>query len=132
MLRREFFRTATNRGKPFTLFPSLVEVLQSPHIHKVGSATAIDAKRLQDEFPGLTVKGVVDVQHLPIYRRCRPKKLAALVSLFFNVRINKDEQVTDWEQSNLTVEQIAYAATDAWASLVVYWRLMSIPYVVPS
>lgn len=49
-----------------------------------------------------------------------------LKTLFFHftgARLSKHEQMSNWERPTLTPAQIRYAATDAWASLVVYTHM---------
>lgn len=48
--------------------------------------------------------------------------------MFCKVRIDKSEQRSNWEAEMLTERQIAYGATDAWASLAVYETLASVEY----
>ena len=45
------------------------------------------------------------------------KKLAAI---FLERRISKNQQISNWENDQLTEPQIKYAATDAWICLTIY------------
>lgn len=38
------------------------------------------------------------------------------MAIFLQKRLNKEQRLTDWQQSSLTQAQIEYAATDAWAA----------------
>jgi hypothetical protein len=44
-------------------------------------------------------------------------------------RIPKDERLSNWSSSILTVEQAAYAAIDAWASLAIYNKVKAMPEI---
>lgn len=46
--------------------------------------------------------------------------LMSLVAQLFGWSVSKRRQLSNWEAPKLDREQILYAATDAWASLLVY------------
>ena len=41
----------------------------------------------------------------------------------FGRKISKAQRLTNWESAELTEQQQIYAATDAWASLLIYMQL---------
>jgi len=47
----------------------------------------------------------------------------SLAAQLFGWRISKTEQLSNWEVPQLTDSQLQYAATDAWASLMIYREL---------
>jgi len=49
--------------------------------------------------------------------------LVSLAAQLFGWRISKTEQLSNWEVPQLTDSQLQYAATDAWASLMIYREL---------
>ena len=49
--------------------------------------------------------------------------LQKIFAIIFAQRISKAQQLTNWENSHLTPEQIKYASTDAWATLKIYLEL---------
>jgi ribonuclease D len=55
-----------------------------------------------------------------------PKSLLALTAIFLGFRLDKKVRKTNWASANLTDRQILYAATDAWASLKVYEKMLEI------
>ena len=49
--------------------------------------------------------------------------LQKLYANLFGLRIRKREQLSNWENTNLTDAQKRYAATDAWACIKIYQEL---------
>jgi ribonuclease D len=54
---------------------------------------------------------------------CAPRSLRGLTAIFLGFRVSKSAQRSNWEQSRLTDKQLAYAATDAWAPLMIYEQM---------
>ena len=50
--------------------------------------------------------------------------LQKIFALVFNQKISKSQRLTNWESPELTEQQQRYAATDAWAALMIYKQLM--------
>ena len=50
--------------------------------------------------------------------------LQKLYANFFGQKISKRERLTNWEADILTDKQKLYAATDAWACVMLYEELM--------
>ncbi len=50
--------------------------------------------------------------------------LQKLYANLFGQKINKREQLSNWERSILTEKQKLYAATDAWACIMLYEELL--------
>ncbi|MBS5614066.1 MAG: 3'-5' exonuclease domain-containing protein 2, partial [Prevotella buccalis] len=42
----------------------------------------------------------------------------------FHQKISKRQRLTNWEQENLTDKQKLYAATDAWACIMLYEEIL--------
>ncbi len=51
--------------------------------------------------------------------------LQKMFAICFGKKISKAQQLTNWENSNLTPEQARYASTDAWATLLIYKDLIN-------
>ena len=49
--------------------------------------------------------------------------LQKIFAICFGKKISKSQRLTNWETDRLTPEQARYAATDAWATLLIYNEL---------
>lgn len=96
------------------------------YVTKVGVGLRTDAQRLRDEYPGLALESLVDIHDLPLCGHTSPKSLVGLSSIFLGARIDKSVRKSNWEALPLSDKQIIYAATDAWASLLVYVRMIEL------
>lgn len=102
----------------------LAAIFANPAIVKVGLAFKDDLnglRRRQDFKP----QNCVDLQSIVGKYGILDLGLQKLFAICFGKKISKSQQVTNWENSHLTPEQIRYAATDAWATLLIYKELMS-------
>ncbi|KAI9491900.1 ribonuclease H-like domain-containing protein [Zychaea mexicana] len=54
-----------------------------------------------------------------------PGGLAGVVSTFLGVSMNKKQQLSNWEQRPLTVDQATYAASDAYCLIEIYGNLVN-------
>lgn len=97
----------------------IFSIFENPEIKKVGVAVKGDISNLKAlrnfepvNFEDISVKtrqvGIVNTG------------LRNLLSLFMGVRISKSAQMSNWGADVLSKKQISYAATDAWASRVLY------------
>ena len=50
--------------------------------------------------------------------------LQKIFAIVFDKKISKAQQLTNWENPELTPQQQIYAATDAWATLLIYEELI--------
>ena len=115
-------------------FPTqLITFLGNPQVHKVGHNIALDLKNLQDDsgssipFIGgvdlgqlAKAKNIVSDAWAGLSELCI-KTLSCILPKDLNTRIS-----TDWSADELTEDQIQYAALDAWASLKIYEKLISL------
>lgn len=97
----------------------IVKLLANKNVVKPGVAIRDDIKGLQ-EFARFNPAGFVELQDEAKdmgIQNFSLKKLAAITSGF---RISKGQQLSNWEAPELTEAQQLYAATDAWASLIIF------------
>ncbi|WP_340113116.1 3'-5' exonuclease [Maribellus mangrovi] len=97
----------------------IVKLLANKNVVKPGVAIRDDIKGLQ-EFAKFKPAGFVELQDEAKdmgIQNFSLKKLAAITSGF---RISKGQQLSNWEAPELTDAQQLYAATDAWASLIIF------------
>ena len=118
--------------------PALRAVLETQDISLVGVGARGDAFKLENDF-GVSMASVVDVPDLLLPRRVPAPPRASLSGicdnlLGFTVRKIQSIRCSNWEAPLLSLAQIQYAATDAMASLMVYWAVTSKPVAaaVPS
>jgi werner syndrome-like exonuclease len=107
--------------------PSLIHLLSSPSIAKVGCGAHLDALKVQRDFK-LECQGIVDLSYYAVARlpEQQPKwALNALVSRLFHKSLDKsaDTRCSNWESPFLNEIQKTYAANDTYASLLVYQAL---------
>lgn len=117
---RVYLFRLTHVGMP----KELAAIFASPEIVKVGLAFKDDLnglRRRQDFKP----QNCVDLQSIVGKYGILDLGLQKLFAICFGKKISKSQQVTNWENSHLTPEQIRYAATDAWATLLIYKELMA-------
>ncbi len=105
-------------------FPKeLGDFLSDKSVKKIGLA-------LKDDFNGLNKHhrfkpdNVVDLQSIVKSYGILELGLQKIFAIVFNQKISKSQRLTNWESPELTEQQQRYAATDAWAALMIYKQLM--------
>ncbi|XP_065674256.1 exonuclease 3'-5' domain-containing protein 2 [Hydra vulgaris] len=126
-------QSTTNEEFPF----QLKKLLENQKILKFGVAIYEDVRRLHSH--GVTVRGFVDLRILA--QRCLPvittknpedenkykgMGLQSLSYKLLNMNLDKSRniQCSNWHETDLSKEQILYAAKDAIASLEVFYALV--------
>jgi ribonuclease D len=104
---------------------ALADVLGNATIIKAGVALGRDLAELQKLFP-FTPANVVDLGDIAKRRGMEQTGLRNLAGLFLGGRITKGPQTSNWARLNLSPNQLAYAATDAWACRELYLRFESL------
>lgn len=100
----------------------LVEILANKNIIKAGVAIRDDLKQLKRKRR-FEPAGFVELQNFVKKFNIENESLAKLAAIVLNIKVSKRQQLSNWEQKNLTPAQMAYAATDAWVSCEIYERL---------
>jgi ribonuclease D len=100
---------------------AVAEVLSAEPIVKAGVGLADDLKTLKKviEFAG---KSTVDLGAAAMRQGLKQTGVRSLAALFLGFRIPKGTKTSNWSRPQLTRQQIAYAATDAWACRELYVR----------
>lgn len=102
--------------------PELGNFLADETVVKVGLA-------LRDDFAGLNKLysfkplNFIDLQSIVKNYGILELGLQKIFAIVFEKKISKSQRLTNWESSELTEQQQVYAATDAWASLLIYMQL---------
>lgn len=104
-------------------FPrQLQQIIEHPGIIKIVQGAAQELQDLARDH-GVRGAGFFDLPAAAKACGCVPRSLRGLTAIFLGFRVSKSAQRSNWEQSRLTARQLAYAATDAWAPLMIYERM---------
>jgi ribonuclease D len=106
-------------------FPAaLAEFIADEKIKKIGLS-------LRDDLAGLNrhhkfkPENCIDIQTIIQNYGILELGLQKIYAILFGKKISKSQRLTNWENPELTEQQQRYAATDAWASLEIYLKLIS-------
>lgn len=102
----------------------LIKLFEDPSIRKVGVSIHDDISRLR-LLSDFTPQNFLELQELSSEFGIESNSLRKLVAIILGYRISKSHQLSNWEAEKLTEGQMVYAATDAWASLEIYKRLLN-------
>ncbi len=103
---------------------TLRDFLSDARIVKTGVAISDDLKGLREwgEFkPG----GFIELQEMVKDYGIISMGLKKLTAIVLGFTISKRQQVTNWENENLSEAQVVYAATDAWVCNLIYRQLLN-------
>ena len=103
----------------------LRDLLSSEQTTKAGASIAYDLRQLKQVFP-FEEKAVVDVGWAAKRHGMEQTGVRNLAALFLGFRIPKGAKTTNWSAKVLTPQQVAYAATDAWACRELYLRFQEL------
>jgi len=104
------------------------EVLSSEKIIKVGVSVTDDMRNLKKLFQ-FDERSVVDLGKVAERNGLKQTGIRNLAGIFLGTRIPKGTKTTNWAARRLTPQQIAYAATDAWACRELYLRFKELEMV---
>jgi ribonuclease D len=100
---------------------AVAEVLSAEPIVKAGVGLADDLKTLKKVIE-FAEKSTVDLGAAAMRQGLKQTGVRSLAALFLGFRIPKGTKTSNWSRPQLTRQQIAYAATDAWACRELYVR----------
>lgn len=101
---------------------SIKRLLEDCSVIKVGLSLKDDMHQLSkraDFTPGM----FIELQHEVKKMGIKDMSLQKIYANLFSKRISKGQQLSNWEADTLTPQQKAYAATDAWACIMIYNEL---------
>ena len=105
--------------------PAKLRNILSSHTHiKVGAAVHDDVlglRRIADFVP----RAFVDLQKIVWEYGIKDKSVKKMAAIIMGVKISKKEQLSNWEAEELSPQQCAYAATDAWICREMYRKLQN-------
>lgn len=102
----------------------LVEIFVNDRICKVGLAFHDDLRGLKN-YVNFEQQNCIDLQKIVNRYGILDLSLSAIYAICFGKRISKNQRLTNWENPHLTQSQLLYAATDAWATLCIYQKLLA-------
>ena len=100
----------------------LADFFANPDILKIGLAFKDDLAGLRHRR-NFTPQNCVDIQRLVGLYGILDLGLQKIFAICFGKKISKSQQLTNWENIELTPDQARYASTDAWATLLIYNEL---------
>jgi ribonuclease D len=100
----------------------LKEIFEAPDIVKAGVGVAEDLRQLK-KLVAFDESAAVDVGALARRRGIEQTGLRNLAGIVLGFRIPKGKRTSNWAAAQLTRQQIAYAAMDAWAARALYLAL---------
>ena len=103
----------------------LAAVMGSERLVKAGVSVADDLRQLRKVLP-FEERSVVDVGERARKAGMKQSGVRNLAALLLGFRIPKGAKTTNWAARRLSPQQVAYAATDAWACRELYLRLESL------
>jgi ribonuclease D len=107
---------------------AVAEVLAAEPIVKAGVGLADDLKALKNVMD-FAPKSTVDLGAAAMRHGLKQTGVRSLAAIFLGFRIPKGTKTSNWARPRLTHQQIAYAATDAWACRELYVRFRTLGWV---
>ncbi|HEX2332975.1 MAG TPA: 3'-5' exonuclease [Burkholderiales bacterium] len=107
---------------------AVAEVLAAEPIVKAGVGLADDLKALKNVMD-FAQKSTVDLGAAAMRHGLKQTGVRSLAAIFLGIRIPKGTKTSNWARPRLTHQQIAYAATDAWACRELYVRFRTLGWV---
>jgi len=104
---------------------AVAQILALEHVAKAGVGLADDLKALK-KLIEFTEKSIVDLGAAAVRHGLKQTGVRNLTGLFLGFRIPKGTKTSNWARPQLTPQQVAYAATDAWACRELYLRFCSL------
>lgn len=97
--------------------------IEDAKIQKIGLSLKDDVREL-NKLLRIHPKGFVDLQTIVGNYGIQELSLKKVAAIVVGGKISKKQRLTNWETANLNESQMTYAATDAWACLVIFNELM--------
>jgi ribonuclease D len=104
---------------------AVARMLAEERIVKAGVGMADDLKSLR-KVVAFSEKSIADVGAMAQRHGLKQSGVRNLAGLFLGFRIPKGTKTSNWSRSQLSEQQIVYAATDAWACRELYLRFQAL------
>jgi ribonuclease D len=99
----------------------LGELISSKTTVKAGVGLGEDLRHLRKSF-AFEPHAIVDLGAVARRHKLEKSGVRALAAMFLGFRIPKGAKTTNWAAQRLSPQQVAYAATDAWACRELYLK----------
>ena len=109
---------------------SIRNILSNSEIIKAGIAVHDDIRVLQRIAP-FQAAGFVDLSDIARRNGLQTMGLRNMAANLLGFRISKTAQCSNWEAPRLSPKQILYAATDAWVSRELHFRIQDLGLLPP-
>ena len=110
--------------------PGLRALLEDASVLKVGQGLKYELRLLEKEHR-VRGRGFVDLLEAAHRHNFTPKNVKGMAAMFLGIRISKAAQTSNWENRCLSAKQVCYAATDAWACLMIYRKIAELRLALP-
>lgn len=110
---------------------ALAKVLADPQIIKAGVGIRDDMRELT-RLHAFEPAGLVDLGSVARIHKLSTQGLRTLAANLFGWRISKGPQCSNWSLMELSQRQIAYAATDAWISRMIFMKMQELGLIAVS
>lgn len=105
------------------LTPALINLLEDRTVKKIGLSWHDDVNSL-NKIGEFKTSSFIDIQDLVRELGIEDLSLQKLYANLFNQKISKRQQLSNWEADILSDKQKMYAATDAWACIMIYEEII--------
>jgi ribonuclease D len=107
--------------------PSLIRLLEDNTITKVGLSLHDDFLMLKKRH-NFTPGHFIELQHEAKELGIADMSLQKLYANLYGEKISKNQQLSNWEADVLSDAQKLYAATDAWACIKIYEKILELKH----
>lgn len=107
------------------LTPALIRLLEDKTIIKIGLSWHDDINSLQ-KLGKFNIGNFIDIQDHARDLGIEDLSLQKLYANLFGQKISKRQQLSNWEIDILSDKQKLYAATDAWACIMIYKEIINL------
>ena len=107
------------------LTPAIIQLLEDRTVKKIGLSWHDDLNSL-NKSGNFKTGSFIEIQDLVRDLGIEDLSLQKLYANLFNQKISKRQQLSNWETDILTDKQKMYAATDAWACIMIYQEIIKL------
>lgn len=104
--------------------PDIISFFEDEKILKVGLSLKDDFMMLH-KLSSFSPVRFIDIQDIVENYGIGEKSLQKIFAILFGKKISKSQRLSNWEADVLSDAQKRYASTDAWATLMIYEKLLS-------